>query len=108
MTQHRQPTEPELVRAMRERVASVIAEEKSYDVPAVCRRYGLADGSGEEAFQSKFRYVQRRLQELATPQVVDIARRLHVDVSDFELGELIARLDEGKQHRITELTRRRV
>jgi len=40
---------PQIAKALRDLVASAIAGEKSYNVPAVCRRFGLPDGTDEEA-----------------------------------------------------------
>lgn len=39
-----------MLKELRQLVASAIADVKSYDVPGLCRRPGLADGTGEEAF----------------------------------------------------------
>jgi hypothetical protein len=93
---------------LRDLVASAIAGEKAYDVPAVCQRYGLASGTDEEAFRSKFRYVSSRLQRLSTKHVLEIAQRIQNDMPTFELGELLLLITEQDGPRITELTRRRV
>jgi hypothetical protein len=58
---------PQIAKALRDLVASAIAGEKSYNVPAVCRRFGLADGTDEEAHRSKFTYVSNRTKELSPP-----------------------------------------
>jgi len=93
---------------LRDLVASAIAGEKASDVPAVCQRYGLATGTDEEAFRSKFRYVSSRLQRLATKHVLEIAQRVQYDMPTFELGELLSLVTEQDGPRITELTRRRI
>lgn len=38
---------------LRRAIANVIAGENARDVPGVCKRYGLAEGIGEEAFSDK-------------------------------------------------------
>ena len=96
------------IQGLRLQIASVISAEKSYNVPAICVRYGLRDGEGQEAFQSKNKYVQIRLQEVPDAEVLRIARELHESTEDHDLGEMLAKLDERKASGITELTRRRI
>jgi hypothetical protein len=93
---------------LRLQIASAISAEKSYNVPAICRRYGLRDGDEQEAFQSKNKYVQSRLKEISDAEVLRIAREVHNSTGDHDLGEILAKLDEQKAASITELTRRRV
>ncbi len=93
---------------LRLQIASLISAEKSYNVPAICRRYGLRDGDEQEAFQSKNKYVQSRLKEVSDADVLRIARELHNSTGDHDLGEILAKLDEQKAASITELTRRRI
>jgi hypothetical protein len=52
------PIPPSLIKDLRHLVASAISDAKAYDVPGLCRRLGLADGTGEEAFSSKYRYAR--------------------------------------------------
>jgi hypothetical protein len=47
----------QVAKTLRDLTAAAIAGEKAYATPANCRRYGLADGAEEEAFQSKFKEV---------------------------------------------------
>ena len=99
---------PQIAKALRDLVASAIAGEKAYNVPAVCRRFGLADGTDEEAYRSKFTYVSSRTKELRSAQVLDLARAVQADMPSYPLGEVLAKIDERGQHSITELTRRRI
>ena len=61
------------VKQLRHQIASVISEQKAYNVPSVCCRYGLDDGTGEEAFQSKYKYVMRRVDRLPSDDILRIA-----------------------------------
>jgi hypothetical protein len=99
---------PQIAKALRDLVASAIAGEKSYNVPAVCRRFGLADGTDEEAHRSKFTYVSNRTKELRSDQVLELAKSVQADMPSYALGEVLAKLDEHGQHHVTELTRRRI
>ncbi len=99
---------PQTAKALRDLVASAIAGEKAYNVPAVCRRFGLADGTDEEAYRSKFTYVSNRTKELRSAQVLDLARAVQADMPSYPLGEVLAKIDERGQHLVTELTRRRI
>ena len=65
---------------MKSQISHLIAEAlystKSYSLPAVCERYGLEPGNGDEAFNSKRQYVLRRLEKLSDEKVVqDLDRR---------------------------------
>jgi len=93
---------------LREHIASVISNHKAYDVPSVCKRFGLADGTGEEAFSSKNKYVMTRLKSLTPSAVLKVARDVQEEEQDFALGEQLAKIDEQSIHKVTELTRRRI
>ena len=51
---------------LRHLVADTLYPTKAHNLPAVCERYGLEPGTGEEAFSSKTRYVMTRLEKLAS------------------------------------------
>lgn len=91
-----------------ELVASAIAGEKAYNVPGICRRYGLADGSDEEAFRSKFKYVISRIAELTKDRLLELARAVHDDFPSYALSEILDKITEASQPKISELTRRRL
>jgi hypothetical protein len=93
---------------LRDLIASSIAGEKSYNVPAVCRRFGLKTGTDEEAHRSKFTYVSSRLRELGADRIFDIATSVQQEFPSYALGELLAKLSEASQPVVTELTRRRI
>lgn len=80
---------------LREAVANTFAAEKAYNVPGVCRRYGLEDGEESEAFQSKRKYVLRRLQPLADDRLLDIARQVARNFDNDELHAAIEERDES-------------
>ena len=50
---------PALAKELRHCLAAAISDFKAYDVPAVCKRLGLGDGTAEEAFSSKYKYHPR-------------------------------------------------
>jgi len=89
-------------------LASSIADEKSYNVPALCVRLGLQPGETEEAHRSKFRYAQRRLIGEPTDVVLNAARKLLSEQDNFELSEAVAKIDEIGSAQVTALTRRRL
>jgi AbiJ N-terminal domain 3/Abortive infection C-terminus len=93
---------------LRQYVASAISGHKSYNVPGICSRYGLAEGTDEEAFRSKFKYVMQRLQNLPPSEVLRVARAVQIDESSTELDEELAKFDEKNGLKITPLTRRRL
>lgn len=97
-----------LLKTLRTELASAIANFKAYDVPAICTRIGLSKGSEEEAFQSKFKYAQKRIAGLPTDDLLKSARQLHAEEEGYSLGEALAKVDDLNSHPITTLTRRRL
>ena len=102
------PISPQLRKTFIDLVSSAIASEKAYDVPGVCRRFGLADGTQEEAFSSKFKYVSSRLRELSSAKIFEISIETQNEYPSYALGEAIAKQVEEGQSVMTELTRRRI
>lgn len=103
-----EPTPQALLRELRQQLASAIADAKAYDVPSLCVRLGLAEGSDEEAFSSKFRYAATRLAAIDSGAVLEAARRLLVEYEHFGLAEAAAHIEEANARRVSELTRRRL
>ncbi|MGW4476065.1 hypothetical protein ACWENQ_40905 [Nonomuraea sp. NPDC004354] len=66
---------------MRRAIASSLAEISAYHLPAACEALGLAPGTEEESFRSKFNYVMTRLRPLGMPELISIARE-HIDEHD--------------------------
>jgi len=97
-----------LIGQLRGALANAIADYKAYDVPALCERLGLSAGDKDEAFSSKFRYASKRLQALRPDRVVDAARLFLEDNQNFELGELVAKIEEHGRTHVSDLTRRRI
>ena len=96
------------INELRERIAEVIAGAKAYDVPAICARLGLAEGTEEEAMRSKLRYVTSRLLPLPTGKLVKVAQDLLEQDSDFFLSEVLAKVTEQRSPAVSPLTRRRL
>ncbi|TYB89573.1 abortive infection family protein [Oceaniovalibus sp. ACAM 378] len=96
------------LKTLRTELASEIANFKAYDVPAICVRIGLSEGSEEEAFQSKHKYAQKRIAAQSADELLKSARLLHAEQGGYALGEVLAKLDDLKGRPITKLTRRRL
>ena len=93
---------------LRQALASAIADEKSYNVPALCVRLGLTPGEVEDAHRSKFRYAQQRLIGEPAATVLNAAREFLPERSDYALSEVLAKIDELTDPPVTPLTRRRL
>jgi len=98
----------ELAATIRECLIRALSDAKAYDVPSLCRRYGLADGAEQEAFSSKYQYVLRRVRAVSGKRVMEIAREYLTEHDNFRLAEAVEIFDENEEPPITELTRRRV
>lgn len=101
-------TRPDLVRRLRGVLANVISDAKAYEVPDLCRRIGLAEGTEQEAYQSKYKYAQRRISGIGPQDTIEVAKRLAEDSSDYELHETLRKLEEINDPPISEITRRRI
>tara|TARA_E500000318_G_scaffold92395_1_gene90985 strand:+ start:618 stop:1805 length:1188 start_codon:yes stop_codon:yes gene_type:complete len=97
-----------ILKDLRHLLASAVSDAKAYDVPGLCRRLGLADGSEDEAFSSKYKYAHKRLVEASAEQVIESSRRFLSEEEHYELAETLSKLDELNQAPITTLTRRRL
>ena len=97
-----------MVRELRQVVASAISDAKSYEVPALCTRLGLANGAAEEAHRSKYKYAQERLAAIDGQGVLTIARALLLESDRYDLSEAVAKIDELSSEPVTPLTRRRL
>ena len=71
--------------ALRRRIAESVAAEKAYDVPVLCSRLGLGEGSTDDAMRSKQRYVQSRIGTLTGFEVTKVAAKLQKIKPDFFL-----------------------
>lgn len=76
---------------LREAIADALYPLKSYQLPAVCERYGLAPGTEEEAYGSKRWYVLRRIEEWQTPALVSLAVRILEDHHSDALQDIVTR-----------------
>ncbi|GIF01568.1 hypothetical protein [Paractinoplanes rishiriensis] len=57
---------------LREAIADALHPVRSYDLPEVCRAFGLADGDGEEAHASKRGYVRSRISDYTEDQLTEL------------------------------------
>jgi very-short-patch-repair endonuclease len=92
---------------LRSSIAGCLAKcVKSYDLPLVCEKLGLAPGEGSESFQSKSSYVKRRIDKYSEGDLITLASHILELYDDFNLLELLRKAKAGWHLRITELTRR--
>ncbi|WP_111167314.1 hypothetical protein [Spongiactinospora gelatinilytica] len=57
---------------LREAIADALHPVRSYDLPQVCRAFGLDDGEGEEAHYSKRAYVRSRISHYTQDQLHEL------------------------------------
>jgi hypothetical protein len=92
---------------IRHLIAEALYSTKSYSLPAVCERYGLEPGTGDEAFNSKRQYVLRRLEKLSDEKVLHVAKSVLADFADDPLQSAVEQLDRHKQI-VSDVTRQRI
>jgi hypothetical protein len=92
---------------IRHLIAEALWHTKAYSLPAVCERYGLEPGDGDEAFSSKRQYVLRRLEKLSDEKVLQVAKLVLADVADDPLQAAVEQLIQHKQL-VSDVTRQRI
>ena len=91
---------------LRSLVAEALYPTSAYLLPAVCERYGMEPGDGQEAMSSKRSYVMRRLEKLSDGRVLEIAKEVVQDYPDDILQVAIEQLADGGV--VTDVTRHRL
>ena len=87
---------------------AVWAHAKSYEVPAITLRWGLAPGTEEEANRSKKNYVKSRIRDWDAAALLIFAQAVLKEYGDEALADLVDEITTPAEARITELTRRDV
>ncbi|EJV52613.1 hypothetical protein IEK_01262 [Bacillus toyonensis] len=91
-------------------ISCVLVDEKAYDLPSVCVRYGLENGEESEAFSSKRVYVQRRLKNKDQLFLIDLAQRIiqDYDLHTSTLAKILHKTAPTGFYSISEITRRNI
>jgi len=92
---------------IRHLIAEALWPTNAFSLPAVCERYGLEPGDGDEAFSSKRRYVLRRLEKLSDEKVLQVAKSVLADVANDPLQSAVEQLSQHRQV-VSDITRQRV
>jgi hypothetical protein len=95
----------ELISAIADLIAS---EEKSYNIPSVCTRYGLDAGDESEAFSSKRSYVIKRLSSKKTEYVLKIAEHLLHDYNSPVFAKVAEKFLNKNFFKVSIITRRNI
>ncbi|GAA1408537.1 DUF559 domain-containing protein [Catellatospora coxensis] len=72
-------------------IAETLSQVKSYELPEVGERFGLAPGDGDEAFASKKWYVRKRINRWDLHQLVSLAVRVLEEYRSDQLQDLVQR-----------------
>lgn len=103
-----------VVADLRAAIARTLAVEvKAYDLAKVCIGVGLSDGTDEEAFRSKTKYVEHRLEEKSLADLLAIGDAVLVayegyKLHAFALKEALRFARCNGRLSITEITRRNI
>ena len=87
-------------------VANVISSEKAYNIPAVCVKYNLGDGSDYSSPASKFKYIARIISAKSMDFIIDLANQVIADYNADEVGKSLNQYYGGKYYKLSVLTRR--
>lgn len=81
---------------------------KSYNVPEVTQRMGLAPGTEQEASHSKRQYVKTRILGWDDAALTTLAQRVIAEFGAPALADLLNERTLPREHRVSEITRRDV
>ncbi len=97
------------INELRSAISNLLAiKEKSYNLPAVCLRYGLDEGTEEEAFNSKRLYVSKRLNIKESAFIISMAKQLLADYESIDFAEIAEKFLPNELFNISVLTRRSI
>ena len=96
------------VQELRLELASAFSDYKAYEVPGVCARLGLEEGSEKEAFRSKFKFASSRLAAIGVEPLLEKARLILDEIDAFRLLETVEKIMDLQRSDVTKLTRRRI
>lgn len=90
--------------------ALLAAEVKAQNLPAACSGFGLADGTGDDAFRGKARYVTTRLEGKSLTDLMTIGAAVlksheRFTLQSFQLKEALRFAHTNGMRRISEITR---
>jgi hypothetical protein len=86
---------------LREAIADGLwAKTSSYELPGVCTRLGLGDGTHEEAHGSKRKYVRARVATKTGTELLDLTRAILEDFDIPSVGDLLSEMTTHAQHRV--------
>ncbi len=71
-------------------MSNMAATYNANEVPSFCLRFGLREGSRDEAFSGKYKYMMARLLELTNQGVLEIARKMATEEGDEGLIDILA------------------
>jgi very-short-patch-repair endonuclease len=82
---------------LRDAIAEILATStKSYELPRVCKRYGMVteadDAAEQEAFSSKRWFVKKLIADWTLPQLAALASKVLDDFDNSDLQALLSRL----------------
>lgn len=92
----------------RDEIARALHSVKSYDLPTACVRFGLAAGTEDEAFRSKFKYVRVRLVNLDDKELLALSRKVLKEYEAPSLEDFVGEFSAPSEHRVSDLTRREI
>jgi hypothetical protein len=86
-------------------IVSALYPVKAHKLPAVGTRLGLAEGTGEEAFASKTKYIELRIEGLKRPELVALGEKVLEGFPTLALDEAMEAVRPTVHYQIDEITR---
>jgi very-short-patch-repair endonuclease len=96
----------DLLETLIEQTARALAGIKAYDLPHACVELGLATGEESEAYDSKYKYVLKRVRSLPKEEAIILGRKAVQQCSSYELQETLDLIAPPLDGTISAITRR--
>ncbi len=87
-------------------IASVLSDEKAYNIPVVCARYNLGNGDNYSSPGSKYKFLKSLIFEKDTDFIINLAKQITSDYKSDNVGRSLNQYFDGKYYRLSVLTRR--
>ena len=93
------------IEELKNAITLFLYDEKAYNLPIVCKKYGLEDGEEDEAMRSKRIYVSSRLKSKDNNFIIDLVEKLIKDYDSSYFLEIIEPHYGNKLFKISSITR---
>jgi hypothetical protein len=87
-------------------IASVLSDEKAYNIPKICMKYDLGIGEDYTSPSSKFKFLKWKIEDKEEDFILKLAFKIVNDYKSNYVGHSLNQFHNGKFYKLSEITRR--